>query len=196
MRLVLLYGPPGVGKLTVGRELAALTGFKLFHNHMTVDLVTSLFPFRSEAWTRLLRRIRRDVFEEAAREGVDLIITIARVSGREVVEGLRATIEPVTSTGGTVFSVQLACDRAVWRERVQSDARRAHNKLTDPQVVLDHYDLDATLPFEPHARIDTTDTPPSDAAAQIARHFALPVLPPHERRAVPSRTSGGSIQAR
>ena len=39
MKLVILYGPPGVGKLTVGRELAARTGFKLFHNHLTVDLV-------------------------------------------------------------------------------------------------------------------------------------------------------------
>ncbi len=36
MRLVFIYGPPGVGKLTVARELAALTGFKLFHNHLTV----------------------------------------------------------------------------------------------------------------------------------------------------------------
>jgi hypothetical protein len=27
MRAVFLYGPPGVSKLTVGTELAALTGF-------------------------------------------------------------------------------------------------------------------------------------------------------------------------
>ena len=42
MRLVVLYGPPGVGKLTVGTELSELTGFKLFHNHLTVNLVTSV----------------------------------------------------------------------------------------------------------------------------------------------------------
>ncbi len=38
MQLVYLYGPPGVGKLTVARELVALTGFKLFHNHLAVNL--------------------------------------------------------------------------------------------------------------------------------------------------------------
>jgi shikimate kinase len=31
MKLIVLHGPPGVGKLTVGRELAGLTGYALFH---------------------------------------------------------------------------------------------------------------------------------------------------------------------
>ena len=43
MKLVFLYGPPAVGKFTVAKELAALTGFKLFHNHLTVDVATSIF---------------------------------------------------------------------------------------------------------------------------------------------------------
>jgi tRNA uridine 5-carbamoylmethylation protein Kti12 len=48
MKLVFLHGAPAVGKLTVARELSALTGFRLFHNHLTVDLATSLFTFGSE----------------------------------------------------------------------------------------------------------------------------------------------------
>jgi hypothetical protein len=36
MDLVFLYGPPAAGKFTVGRELAAITGFGLFHNHLTL----------------------------------------------------------------------------------------------------------------------------------------------------------------
>ena len=49
MRLVVLYGPPGVGKLTVGGELATLTGFRLFHNHLTVNLATAIFPWQVES---------------------------------------------------------------------------------------------------------------------------------------------------
>jgi hypothetical protein len=56
---------------------------------------------------------------------------------------------------------------------VQSDARRAQSKLTDPELLVD---LGATLPFEPHLRIETTRMPPEETATQIARHFALPVL--------------------
>ena len=43
MQLVFIHGAPAVGKLTVARELAALTGFRLFHNHLTVDLAGSVF---------------------------------------------------------------------------------------------------------------------------------------------------------
>ncbi|MBD0327065.1 MAG: AAA family ATPase, partial [Pyrinomonadaceae bacterium] len=48
MKLIFLHGLPGVGKLTVARELAKLTGFKVFHNHLAVDLVESLFEFGSQ----------------------------------------------------------------------------------------------------------------------------------------------------
>lgn len=42
--VIILYGPPGVGKLTVANELIKATSdFKLFHVHMLADLVSSLF---------------------------------------------------------------------------------------------------------------------------------------------------------
>jgi len=34
MNLVFLHGPAASGKLTVGRELSRLTGYRLFHNHL------------------------------------------------------------------------------------------------------------------------------------------------------------------
>lgn len=42
-RVIILYGPPGVGKLTVGQALAKKTDLKLFHVHLLADLVSSLF---------------------------------------------------------------------------------------------------------------------------------------------------------
>lgn len=43
MKLIFLYGPPAVGKFTVGKVLVKLTGYKLFHNQLTSDLVESIF---------------------------------------------------------------------------------------------------------------------------------------------------------
>ena len=43
MKLVFLYGSPGVGKLTVAEALSRLTGYKVFHNHLTANIAHLLF---------------------------------------------------------------------------------------------------------------------------------------------------------
>ena len=45
MKLVLIFGPQAVGKMTVGQELAKKTGLKLFHNHMTIELLSPCSAF-------------------------------------------------------------------------------------------------------------------------------------------------------
>jgi uncharacterized protein YuzE len=46
--LLLLFGPPAVGKTTVGQELERLTGFRLLHNHRTIDLISQYFPWSDD----------------------------------------------------------------------------------------------------------------------------------------------------
>ncbi len=85
MKPIFLYGFPGVGKLTVAREkltvareLAELTGFKLFHNHLTVDLIASVFDFGSEPFVELREKIWLAVFSEAVETDLTgLIFTFA-----------------------------------------------------------------------------------------------------------------------
>lgn len=67
MKLIFIYGPPAVGKFTVARELASLTGFKLFDNHLTIDVVTSIFEHGSAPYFRALRKIRSRCGETGAR---------------------------------------------------------------------------------------------------------------------------------
>ncbi len=55
MILIFIYGMPASGKLTVARELAGITGFKLFHNHQVVDLLLSIFEFGSKPFVELRR---------------------------------------------------------------------------------------------------------------------------------------------
>ncbi len=77
MSLVIIFGPPAVGKATVGRALAEQTGYKLLHNQMTVDLVGGIFDFGTEAFRTLVVEFRQRVVEETARAGVGLILTMA-----------------------------------------------------------------------------------------------------------------------
>ncbi|GAA1641000.1 hypothetical protein [Actinoplanes couchii] len=42
--MLFVIGPPAVGKMTVGAEIAARTGLRLFHNHMAIEPVLRFFP--------------------------------------------------------------------------------------------------------------------------------------------------------
>ena len=64
--LVFIVGPPAVGKMTVGHELAGRTGLKLFHNHHSIDLALRFFPFGTPPFHRLVGEFRRRIFEEVA----------------------------------------------------------------------------------------------------------------------------------
>ena len=66
MELVVVFGPIAVGKMTVGREICELTGFKLLHNHMTIEPLLEIFPYGSPPFSRLVSEFRRRILEEAA----------------------------------------------------------------------------------------------------------------------------------
>src|SRR5439155_10930334 len=64
--LLFIVGPPAVGKMAVGHEVARRTGFKLFHNHHSIDIALRFFPFGSPPFQRLVGEFRRRIFEEVA----------------------------------------------------------------------------------------------------------------------------------
>jgi hypothetical protein len=177
MRLVFVYGPPAVGKLTVSLELAALTGFKVLHNHLTVNPIVAIFPRGSPSYSRLLREFRVRMLEEAALSAIDLIATWAYPRNEEA--AARAYFDAVESRGGRVHLVRLVCDRAVLLGRVGDASRRAMNKLTDPSrvdVLLDDRYEPRQLPFGQSLVVDTTGLSPTEAAARIAAHYDLPTV--------------------
>lgn len=48
MKLIIIHGPPAAGKLTESRELAERTGYKVFHNHISIDCVKPVFELGSK----------------------------------------------------------------------------------------------------------------------------------------------------
>ncbi len=49
MKVIFLYGPPAVGKLTIAKVIAEKTGYKLLHNHLIVNPIAEIFPFENPA---------------------------------------------------------------------------------------------------------------------------------------------------
>lgn len=69
-RVVFIYGPPAVGKLTVASLLAERTGYRLSHNHAIIDAVAPVFDHGTKPFRELVNRFREEIIETAAREGV------------------------------------------------------------------------------------------------------------------------------
>lgn len=176
MRLVLIYGPPAAGKLTVASSLAASTGFRLFHNHLTVDCVGAVFDFGTAPFVRLVDKIRIDLIEEAAREKIDgLIFTFVYANPQD-----NRFIDRITSAverhGGEVCFVQLYCDARRLEERVVAESRRKFGKIGTVETlkeVMGRYELFSAVPGREGLSIDNTDLPAEEAVSRIKARFDL-----------------------
>jgi chloramphenicol 3-O-phosphotransferase len=169
MKLVFLHGAPAVGKLTIAHELAGITGFRLFHNHLTVDLVSSLFPFGSEPFILLREQIWRAAFAEAVRHNVSLIFTFNPESTVRA-RFIQDAIDPVESAGGKIIFVELTCDEEQLERRLEDPSRKAFGKLTSVMQYRALRDSGAFhFPKLPTGvSLDTTNQSPAETAQLIS----------------------------
>lgn len=174
MKLIFLHGPPAVGKLAVARELAGLTGFRLFHNHLTVDLVSSLFPFGSEPFVLLREQIWLAAFAEAARQKVSLIFTFnpeRSVRERFIQDAAEAVVE---GNGGKLIFVELTCAEDELERRLENPSRKEFGKLASVAHYRSLKESGAFLfPKLPKGlSLDTTNRSPADSARLISEYLA------------------------
>lgn len=176
MDLIVLYGPPASGKLTVGRELARLSGYALFHNHLVVDTVSAVFEFGTDAFIRLREEVWLRVFEEAAQANKSLIFTFAperTVRPSFIPEAVRR----IETHGGRVRFVELRCTEAELERRMEDASRREFGKLSSVTLYRELRDRGAltydSLPSAPHATVDTDSATAEESARSIIVQLRL-----------------------
>ncbi len=184
--LVFIVGPPAVGKMTVGMELARRTGLKLFHNHQTIDLVLEFFAHGTPPFHRLVGEFRQRIFEEVA--GSDLpgmIFTYVwdfdDSADSDVVEEYAAIFR---ATGGRVVFVELQATLAERLRRNETELRLAEkpSKRDVEQSRLRLLAADASYrmhsagEFDGRAdylRVDNTHLSPEAVVDQVIQVFDL-----------------------
>jgi hypothetical protein len=183
--LIVIFGPPAVGKAAVGHELARLTGFRFFHNHMTAEPVAALFGWGAAPW--LLSQLRMTLFTAAlAQPNMPSIIftfvwALDLADDGEFIQQVVALFE---AGGGQVFFVELVASLAARLEREGTPLRLSlkpskHNVQSARALLVEFegkYKLNSTNDFPYPARhlvLDTEQYSPLECAQRIAKHWCF-----------------------
>jgi hypothetical protein len=176
-----LLGFPGVGKLTIGRELVALLASsgepaRLIDNHLTqnliVDLVDDAFAagVRDPRLTDPIEQIRsavRQTIEELSPRSWSFIFTNfpSNQSPSSTIFENRAL---AYRRGSTFLPVLLECRSEELVRRIQDPERAHRSKLRNPETLVELMASGLTIPdWTDLVRLDVSDLTPAQAAQQI-----------------------------
>jgi len=186
MKLVIIFGPPAVGKMTVGQALAKLTDFKLFHNHMSIKLVRHFFDFGMKEFRRLDKLIRFAIFNVVAKSDLEgLIFTIVWAHNLQEDEDYMNEIEAIfLKEKATIHYVELKADLPKRLERNKHENRLAHKpskrdiEMSEKNLLKteDRYRMNThenEYPDKEILTIDNTHLTPEEVAQKIKDHYNL-----------------------
>lgn len=183
MKLIFIIGSGAVGKMTVGQELAKITGLRLFHNHMAIEQVVEIFGYYDG---KAVTDLRDAVFKNfAASKNYGMIFTYMWAFDRPedwaYIEHVRSIFEPY---GTEFYCVELVApqeirlQRNTTSNRLENKPTKRDAKFSSERIVFEdaNYRLvsrDGELPFENYLKIDNSDLSAADVAAFIKLTFNL-----------------------
>ena len=176
MKLVVIYGPPAAGKLTVAKELAKITGYKVLHNHLVIDLVESVFPRDSPMFWNLIDSYRLDLIGKAAANNEKgVILTSVNINGKDD-EFIKNMIKTTADNKGETHFIRLICETNEIKRRLVNPSRQKYGKLIDEKIFdrfVSQNDVFAPIPFVESYNINNTDISAEETASKIKKQYKL-----------------------
>jgi len=174
MDIIFIYGAPATGKHTVAKEIQKLTGFKLFHNHLTADLAASVFDFGTQEYSDLSTKLRLTIIDLCIKNNVrGLIFTFAY--GLETFKGkgddkFVKHLVALMDKHGKITFVKLECSKEEQLRRLTSESRKKYKKLTKINIlnkIQSEFRTNKTIPYVNSLVIDNSSLSPKESAAKI-----------------------------
>jgi hypothetical protein len=185
--VVVIIGPPAVGKMTVGQALAQRTGLPLFHNHVVADIVAPYFPVGTPEFTTMNHEITTLMVRELSRvHPAGLILTRTHdFDNPRDAEMMALLLELVSNAETELGFVELTSPLDVRLVRNRSENRLAHKPskrdLVESEARVRRNDSrrfrppDDVLPWPGRRlQIDNSELPPDEVAARIADEWFTP----------------------
>ena len=185
MKLVFIIGNAAVGKMTVGQELTKITDLRLFHNHMSIELVLDVFGERNKDADF---RIREAIFEEFAKtNNYGLIFTFMwafdHKSDWDYIEHV-CDIFRKNSKDLEIIYVELVATQEIRLQRNKTENRllnkaskrdleSSNKRLLDGDEKYRCVSLEGEIKFDNYIKIDNSNLEPSEVAQMIKKKFSL-----------------------
>lgn len=175
MHLIFIYGPPASGKYTIAKQVADRTDYALFHNHLIVDAVASVFPFGSANFVRLREMFWLETLTRAVQDNRSVIFTFQPEPSvsPDFPEDVRTCIQ---QAGGRIDFVRLTLSWSEQEARVANQDRAVFGKLRSVELLKSlHAGFQAcedAMP-EPAITIDTASHTPDESLELIVQKFHL-----------------------
>ncbi|MBQ5770321.1 MAG: AAA family ATPase [Clostridia bacterium] len=186
MKFMLITGPQAVGKMTVGEEVAKKTGLKLFHNHMTIELVSKFFSYGTDAGKRLVHSFRQQIFDEVIKSDLPgLIFTFVwAFNMQEDWDYVDALVKKFENAGAETYVVELQADveerlrRNKTEHRLMEKPTKRNVEWSESELLrsMDKYrlnSLEKEIPYKNYLKIDNTHLSAEETAEKIVKHFGL-----------------------
>jgi len=175
MKLIILYGPPAVGKFTVGKELTKIIKYKLVHFHDFYDPLVEIFSEDNYCdIIDILDNYFINIFEKGKKlKFKGMIFTYTEIK-RNNYAFMKKMIKKLGKSN--VLGVKLNCGANKLYERVISPSRKKGYKTKskkDMDWMLKNKDYSTTIPGIKTFELDNTNLSPKKAAQIIKSHFKL-----------------------
>ena len=184
MNFILIFGPSAVGKMTVGKALAEKTGYKLFHNHVSLELANRFFDFGTDSFEKIDRLVRFGVFNIVAESDLEgFIFTLCWAldlsSDAEYVERIVNTFK---TKGAQIHYVELAAAQNIRLKRNHHPDRLAEKASKRDVVQSEKWLLASDEKYRQNTRsgemperrilkINNADLTPAEVADRIVAHY-------------------------
>jgi hypothetical protein len=184
MNFVLIFGPSAVGKMTVGKALAARTSYKLMHNHVSLELANRFFDFGTEPFRKLDSLVRFGVFDVVAKSDLPgFIFTFCwALDLPSETEYIDRIVNVFAAAGAAIHYVELEADQAVRLARNNTPDRLtekpskcdvAHSEsmlLADDEKYRQNT-RPGEMPERNILKINNAELTPEEVAERVVSHF-------------------------
>lgn len=174
LKFTMIYGPSGVGKESVARELAKRKNWRLFPQHLAFDISCAVIGFGNDGFEAYQAKICIEAFQTLIDKNTNgLVFTFCYVhpASNYFISGLFELLERNDISPNFI---RLSCAYHEHVSRVIDERRKNTNKIQSKEYLdnyLDKFDFSTDIPKVKTFHLDNTGMSIQATAAQIERYL-------------------------